>query len=350
MKAYALVFVALLSAEAFASKARVNSLLGADHLVDTQTVFTVPSHVQLLNPYMTFEFGAQGAGAEGGIMRRIGEGSLLVYLGHQNTTELGFETIPLADDDIRSGDGYLTQNNPIEVVYGFGNMGVGLSLSNVDNETAKTKETTVVGKFGMNFTKESWMYVHVHALSQAEKAAGTQTDEMEVGPYLTGGASMAMGNLRLFGDLAFGQGKEDLAVGSDQDVKTMAVSVGVEDRSLKTDAADIYYGIKFGYAKREYEKDEKSAFLLPAFLGVEAPVTSWAIIRASVFQNILVGKTKDETPATDVEAGVPANTLVAAGLGLKHGNFILDGSLTAAGTGNVNGSTFLSQASITYNF
>jgi hypothetical protein len=344
MKAYALLFIALLSAEAFASKARVNSLLGADHLVDTQTVFTVPSHVQLLNPFMTFEFGAQGAGAEGGIMRRIGEGSLMVYLGHQNTTEI------VSDGDIRTGDGYIGQNNPIEVVYGFGNMGFGLSVSNVDNETAKTKETTIVGKFGMNFTKESWMYVHVHALSQAEKLAGTRTDEMEAGPYLEAGASMAMGNIRLFGDLAFGQGEEDLAVGSDQDVKTMAANIGIEDRSLKTAAADIYYGISLGYAKRDFEKDEKSAFRLPAFMGIEAPVTSWAIVRASVAQNILVGKTKDETPTPDVEAGIPANTLVAAGLGLKHGNFVVDGSLTAAGNGNINTSSFLSQGSITYSF
>jgi hypothetical protein len=344
MKAYALLFVALVSAEAFASKARVNSLLGADHLVDTQTVFTVPSHVQMLNPYMTFEFGAQGAGAEGGLMRKVGDGSLMLYLGHQNTTTIA------ADSDIRTGNGYLAQNNPIEAVYGFGNMGFGLSVSNVDNDSANTKETTIVGKFGMNFTKESWMWVHVHALSTAEKAAGTTTDEMQAGPYLTGGASFAMGSLRVFGAAEFGQGKQDLAAGTDQDVKTMGINVGIEDRSLKNDAADIYYGILLDYSKREYEKDEKSAFVLPAFLGIEAPVTSWAIVRASVMQNILVGNTKDETPATDVEAGIASNTLVAAGLGLKYGNFVLDGSLTAAGTGNINGSSFLSQASITYNF
>lgn len=344
MKAFALIIAALLSAPAFASKARVNSLIGADHLVDTQTVFTVPSHVQLLNPYMTFEFGAQGAGAEGGIMRKLGAGSLMLYLGHQNTT-----AIP-ADGDIRTGNGYLAQNNPIEAVYGFGNMGVGLSLSNVDNDTAKTKETTVVGKFGMNFNNESWMFAHVQLVSTAEKPAGTQKDEMEAGPYIQAGASFAVNTFRFFGNLDFGQGKQDLAVGTDQDVKTMALSVGVEDRSLKTEVADIYYGLRLGYSKREYEKDERSAFVLPAFLGIEAPVTSWAIVRASVAQNILVGNTKDETPNPDLDAGIPSNTLVAAGLGLKYGQFILDGSLTAAGTGNINGSSFLSQASITYNF
>ncbi len=202
----------------------------------------------------------------------------------------------------------------------------------------------------MNFTRESWMWVHLHAISNAEKAAGTSKDELSAGPYLAGGASFALGTLRLFGSLDFGQGKEDLAVGTDQDVKTLGLKVGIEDRSLKTDAADIYYGISAGYSKREFEKDEKSRFALPAFIGIEAPVTSWAIVRASVMQNILLGSAKDETGTTDVKTGIASDTLVAAGLGLKHGNFILDGSLTAASTGNINGSSFLSQASITYNF
>lgn len=342
MKAYALLLAALFSAQAFASKARVNSLLGADHLVDTQTIFTVPSHVQLLNPFLTYEFGAAGAGAEGGVMRHVGPGNLFAYMGHQNTTSLG-----LADGDIRTTNGYLSQTNPIEVIYGVGNMGFGASISRVDNDTAKTEETTLVGKFGMNFTKESWMWVQLHAISNAKNSS---EDEMAAGPYLKGGASFALGTLRLFGELNFGQGKEDLKVGTDEDVKSLGLNVGIEDRSLKTDAADIYYGIQVGYAKREYEKDEKSAFVLPAFIGIEAPVTSWAIVRASVAQNILFGSTKDETATPTANAGIANDTTVAAGLGLKYGNFILDGSLTAAGTGNINGSSFLSQSSITYNF
>ncbi len=137
MKAYALLFAALFSAQAFASKARINSLLGADHLVDTQTVFTVPSHVQLLNPYLTYEFGAKGSGAEGGLMRKVGPGSLMAYFGHQNTTSID------ADGDTRAGLGYLTQNNPIEVIYGFGNLGFGASIRKLT--TIRQKQRDHVG-------------------------------------------------------------------------------------------------------------------------------------------------------------------------------------------------------------
>src|SRR5690606_18762788 len=105
--------VALFCGNAMASKARVNSLLFADHIVDTQTTFTVPSHVNLLNPFMTFEFGAQGAGAEGGIMRKVGSGNLLLYVGHQNTMP------NLSEGDLRTARGFIGQNNPVEAIYGF---------------------------------------------------------------------------------------------------------------------------------------------------------------------------------------------------------------------------------------
>lgn len=346
MKGFALFIAAVFSASAFASKARVNSLLGADHLVDTQTVFTVPSHVNLLNPFMTFEFGAQGAGAEGGILRKAGGGNLMVYLGHQNLTE------NFVDGDLRASAGYIAHNNPIEVIYGKGNHGFALSLSHVDNETAGTKDTSLVGKWGMNYTPESWVWAHVHLYDTAEKTAAGVTDEISWMPYLRGGISHAMGNYRVFGTIEFGKGEQEFGTpgAQNQDITDTNVSIGFEDRTLKMENADIYYGIGFLYNKRDYDGDEASGYALPAFLGIEAPVLSWATVRASVQQNVIVGKTETKTAGTTTEAGINANTLVAAGLGFKHGNFILDGALTAAANGNINGNQFLSQASLTYNF
>lgn len=346
MKAYALLIVALFCGNAMASKARVNSLLGADHLVDPQTIFTVPSHVQLLSPFMTYEFGAQGAGAEGGIMRKVGPGNLFAYLGHQNTTNSDLK------GDTRVDQGYISQNNPIEVIYGVGNMGFGASLSRVNNSTADTEEMTVVGKWGMNITNESWAWAHVHLISQAEKPGTGGQDEINAGPYLSGGLSWAIGNARLFGQVDLGQGEQDFAntATQDQDIKTTNLLVGVEDRSLKTANADIYYGIALDYNKREYESNEASSYQLPVFMGIEAPVVSWATVRASVRQNVLLGESKDETTTPSTKSGINSDTLVAAGLGFKYNNFQLDGSLTAASNGNINGSQFLSQASITYNF
>ena len=119
---------------------------------------------------------------------------------------------------------------------------------------------------------------------------------------------------------------------------------------MKTDKADIYYGIKAVYANRSGDGPDQRGYKLPAFVGIELPVVSWATFRGSVQQNILVGQTKDETVTGAKEDTVTADTRVAAGLGLKYNNLVLDGSLTAASNGNVNGNQLLSQASVTYTF
>ncbi|MGE3759806.1 MAG: hypothetical protein AB7H97_18715 [Pseudobdellovibrionaceae bacterium] len=345
MKKLVLVMFALLSAEAFASKARVNSLIGADHLVDAQTTFQIPSHLNLLNPFLTFEMGTQGTDAEAGVMRKVGGGNLMLYVGHQNTTA------SVAQGDMRTVNSYTEQVNPIEILYGAGNMGFGVSISNSDNKAASTKETTVVGKWGMNFDKESWAWANVQLYSRAAKGAGAAKTEITPSPYLSGGVSMAMNTMRVFGRLDAGRGKYDASTAStNKDLNDLNIQAGVEDRSLRTNAADIYYGAKVAWAKRTYDSKDISNYQLPVFIGIEAPVFSWMTVRASASQNVLFGETKDETTTPTSKTDIPANTLVAAGLGFTHAGFTLDGSLTAAGNGNINGNQFMTQAALTYNF
>jgi len=348
MRIVVLLAAALLSSNAFASKARVASLQGANHLVDTQTVFTVPSHVLLLNPYLTFEFGTAGTEAEGGIMRNSGNGKLLLYMGHQNTTESDIYV------DNRVARTYIEQRNPLEAIYGVGNMAYGVSLSHGENHTAGDKETSVVLKWGMNDGQDGWFYAHVHAWDATERRNGTNQDKMNAMPYITFGGAKASGKMRFFGEVNYGKWTEDPgATGSqDIDITDMDFSLGVEDRSLKTDAADIYYGIRATYAQRDIDTTpgaKVKGYKLPAFIGIEIPVVSWATFRSSVQQNVLIGEIEDETVPTQ-EDSPAADTTVAAGLGLKYGNLVLDGSLTAAGNGQINGNQFISQASVTYNF
>lgn len=343
MKKLVLFCAALMSVNAFASKARVNSLQGANHLVDTQTVFTVPSHINLLNPYLTMEFGAAGTGAEGGIMRNnMFGGKLLLYVGHQNTTESDIY------GDLRGSNTYIEQRNPIEAIYGVGNMAFGASLSHAEDKTAGDKETSVILKWGMNIENDGWLYAHLNVWDAAERRNGTDTETLTTMPYLKLGGATAMGTLRFFGELNYGKSTIE-AGGGDADVNEMDLSVGVEDRSLKTDAADIYYGIRAAYADRDNDGDHQKGYRLPAFIGLEMPVVSWATFRASVQQNILLGMSEDEVAGSE-EDSTPADTTVAAGVGLKWGNLILDGNLTAAGDGNINGNNFISNASVTYNF
>ena len=345
MKRLVLVLLALMNAEAFASKARVNSLIGADHVVDIQTAFTVPSHLLLLNPFLTFEMGAPGTDAEAGVMRKVANGNLMAYIGHQNTTASA------AEGDIRTANAFTGQVNPVEILYATGNMGFGGSISHSDNKSAATKETTVIGKWGMNLAKESWAWANVQLVSTAEKGAGGAKTSITASPYLSGGLSYAVSTMRYFGRLDLSKGKFDAAAGvTDKDLTDVNIAAGLEDRSLRTNAADIYYGAKFEYAKRSYDSKNVTSYALPVFVGIEAPLFSWMTVRASASQNVLIGSKKSEKTTPTTESDIQANTKVAAGLGFTHGSFTLDGSMTAALDGNINGNQFLSQASITYNF
>lgn len=341
MKNLVLIFAVLVGTEAFASKARVNTLLGADHIVDSQTVFTNPAHVHLLSNYLTFEMGAVGAGAEAGFLKNTPSGAKLMgYLGHQNPTPGGA--------DIRTAGTYLTQNNPIEIIYGTGNQGYGVSVSNVDNKKAGTKETTVVGKWGI-VTDEYTAYAHLHLISSAEKTA--TSDKMNAAPQILVGGNKKNGDYHLFGAAHIGNAKRDLN-GASTDTKDTNFTVGVEDRSMKSTAADIYYGVALNLLNRDVGGAKQSTTSLPVFVGLEYAVTTWATFRASASQNLLIGSVKDETgtPSNSDADGIANNTRVASGLGLKYNNLLLDGAFTASTSGAVNGTTFLTQASVTYFF
>ena len=337
------IAIVLASTSAFASKARLNALQGADHIVDTQSVFTYPSHLNALKPYLTFEFGTAGTDAEGGLVKSFSNGDkLLLYVGHKHTTTI------LGGADLRTASGYLGQVNPIEVIYGTGNSAYGLSLSTIDNKKSKTKETTAILKYGLSMNSMN-LFAHVAAVSTAEKANGVNTDKINSAPRINLGANNAFGDMHLFGAITYGETKNTIAT-VDTKTKDTALNIGLEDRSLKNDTSDIYYGANAQYAIRDVEGKKITSSQLPVFVGIEHTITTWATFRGSVSQNLLVGSTKDETIAASDADGIASNTTAAAGLGLNYGKLQLDGTLTAGTDGKVNGTTFLSQASVTYTF
>lgn len=352
MKSILVAALVLTSVQAFASKARILALQGADHLVDSQTIFQNPAHVHLLGTYITFEMGATGAGAEGGVLRNVGDAKLGVYLGHQNTTTTYFPTVA---GDLRTANTYITQNNPVEVTYGVGKMAFAVSLSNVDNKKAKTKETSVVAKYGVLLDGAS-VYAHLTAISAAEKSNTVSgNDKLTTAPGVTVGGDMDRGDMRYFGQISMTNSKLETAgtTPTSSDIKDQNLKIGLLDRSLKTKESDIYYGAAILYSVRDTSGKKLTANALPVFLGIEHTLNTWAIFRASVQQNLLFGSTKDENvtaPTSTDPDGIGNNTSVASGLGLKYGQLTLDGTLAAATSGAVNGTAFLTQASVTYNF
>lgn len=334
--------VALLSSGALASKSRIATLQGAEHLVDIQTVFINPAHLNLLNPYLTFEMGASGAtnspNAEGGFSKKLNSGNIIsIYLGHDNTTTL------------RDGVTYLKQQNPIEVIYGTKNMGFGGSVSSVNNKKSGTKETTLVGKYGIVMDGGVSAYGNITLVSTAEQTVGVVTKKITASPGFTAGGSKDDGENRFFGSLTYGQAKKEEPPIT-TNYKNAAVQLGWLDHSLKNKDSDIYYGLRLDYSSSDQDAGKVTALALPAFIGIEYAVTNWATFRGSVSQNILLGSLKDGTAVNTDEDGINSNTTFAAGLGLKFASLSFDGSLVAASNGNVNGTSFVTNASVTYNF
>jgi hypothetical protein len=330
------ILILFIQSQSFASKARVTSLQGADHLIDLQTTFINPVHLNYLLPFITYEMGAAGNGAEGGFSQKLSDGrNLAFYLGHNNTT------------DLRGTSTYLDQQNPIEVIYGMGDKAFSASFSTVDNKKSGTKETTLIGKYGTS-TLDSQFYAHLHLISNATKT-GTPDQKLNAAPVIVIGGSKDLGANRIFGGLNYGSARTESGSTS-TDYKDTALSVGCENRSLKKQDADIYYGAQLNYFSRDIEGKKIVNTSLPVFLGMELNMNTWAVFRGSVSQNFILGSTKDETATNTDPDGINSNTTFAGGLGLKYNNLILDGSLAASTSGQVNGASFLTSAAVTYNY
>lgn len=331
---------------AHASKARVKSLLGTKHLVDTQTAFTYPQYVTKLSDLIAFEFGPTGQGttdpkAEGGIYRKYSDATMALYLGHHDEVQSAARTLTT----------YPMQTNPLQFFYGKANWGFTVGLSNTDKKTAKEKETTLFGGFGMDIN-DITLGANVELLANAEKDSAGTTKKY------TGAPHIGLNMLKYFGDnymhaaLSYSDMKAEQAAG-DQKLKNLGAEVGFVDRSLKNANRDLYYGISLAYSDLDVEGKHRKTMTLPLSLGVEHNLNTWAVARASITQNFLLGNTQDEigtTAPADAQDTIANNTTVSAGLGFNYSNITLDGVLSASKTGDVNGNAVLANAGVTYKF
>lgn len=339
MKKFVLVSVLSLVAatQAHASKARIQALQKAEFLKDSQTVFENPAHVNSLGKYLTLEMGGStntaAPKAEGGLFGEELGANMGVYVGHLSPIQQSLRAGAAASEN---------QNNPVEVFYAKDGWGASVALSNSEDKTTDVKEQYLAVRYGVDRDGMEFSGT-VEAIAVTE----TGTDKTVGAPYITLNFEKEMGATGyFFSKFNWGSGKYEAAAG-DTDVKDLGAEVGVLSRQIK----NVYYGVSLAYAKRELGS-EITALNLPIFAGVEAEVTSWAVVRASVSQSFLLSSVQDKNQAAPAD-GVITNkndTTVAAGVGLKYNNFALDGVVAGSTTGQINGNDVLTQASITYNF
>ncbi len=363
-----IVAVALVATSAFASKARLGALQSSPHLQDTRDVFVEPDQALAHGEFATIELsansvytGAAGTGndaspaAEGGFVRKMGENAALgAYLGNKAMNQANNAmALVAATPKIQ---------NPLNVYYAnkMGEMqwGLGLNYSNSEDKVAKNKSIST----GLNASISStagWEAQLGLGIAGEATNADTIKYEQKSPMLLSGGYWMdtmfIFGKYEMYG--AKSSNKVTGAAGAEIDFNAM--SIGVVN-SHKKDGADFFYGVSYVMTTNKTKdgpKTEKT--MLPVVIGIEADATSWMVLRASVTQNILIDTTKT-TPATGNATTDLSNyddTVAAAGIGLKLGKFMVDGSLAAtngpaaqSGKFGTESAGFLSNLGLTYMF
>lgn len=375
MKQLLVIALALVSTNAFASRARVTSLGNSTHIVDTQSIFLNPAKMFLMGDFVSLESGktaTNNAGtigtnpndnAEGTLVRSMGDAKWALALGHksENASMFGLRNMLAATVAANSK---FEQQNPVEFSYGMksGDMTWAATLvySNYNDKKNEIKEDSAGVRFGM--LMGAW---DIHAgvgLSSNVKdktaAGGTGVNFKGTGSYSVY-AGYSMENLYTFGEVTLAGAKMESQTSGAELAKVDAqrITLGVVD-SNKKDGNEFFYGAKLAsFTQKEKVADQKTTTLsLPVIVGLEAEATSWMTLRGSLTQTVILSDSKVETGSTVNSEFAPGanNTVAAIGAGLKFNKITVDGSLEGltggAANQNLNGNTLLSTVGLTYMF
>lgn len=351
--ALVLLAATLLSAPAFASKARVTALGGSSQVTDVQDIFEKPSYLGKFGEFATIEMGDSTIGgavdAEGGFVKNHGDAKLGFYLGRKSAYTNGY----------RAALGMLGQENPFEVLYGWKNgdmnLGASFSYSNSDKKAAKTKQSAMGIRVGA-YT-DMWDASLIMGLGSSAEDNSTAGSEKKA----TGTSGMAINagyniNENLYGTFVYATDgfKYEVAgvEAAAQDFSRMNLGLS---SGWKKDGVHFFYGANYNTDTTTYKKTTPSTndgkkdvtTTLPVHFGMEADANTWLTLRSSLSQNVFLSSVK----AMDGDADTVANNTTAAlGAGLKFGKLTVDGSMSAGTTGTLTLDNVLTNASLTYMF
>lgn len=320
--------LSLVAPAANATKARMSALQYANFWVDTQNIFEYPQYISKLGQFATFELGPTGAfgtspKAEGGFFKKLSSGGILgAYLGHTD----GFI------GGIRNKASSAQQQNPVYIGYANGDTGYGFSFSYANIKSTTEKDLTLGANFGTKVNDIN-LGAQANFYSVGEKA-GVKTT---VAPSVLLSADTQYTTWNLYGN-AFA-GFYDTGVAAN----VFAITLGAQDHGVKlAEKGTFFYGseasVGFGTAP--------VSVALPVYVGLEMDVASFAAVRGSLSQNLLVGFNK-AAAGTDFNKN---DTKVSFGGSLKVGKLQLDSLLAVGTSGALNGTTFMTNAGLSYFF
>ncbi len=362
MKKILVIALALASVNAFGSRARMTALGNAEHLIDTQTMYTNPSDMFYVGgDFVAIESGTantntKGTNPEGLVVRSMGDAKLGLSLGHRSDNASSY-TGGLRQGQTLATLGNANQQNPVELTYGMkaGDMAYAGTLvySNYDDKISKNKESSAGLRLGMRMGAID-AAVGLGLLNKVENPATEYKGTLGVSAE----AGYTMDSMYLFGKIVAAGYKLDAVVGGGELAKVDSTDIQVGAiSSVKKDGSEFFYGARLvnTTVKNATGAGTKNTALnLPIFMGLEVDASSWLVLRGSVTQRlVLLDNTKNEVGSnTTVETSPGANSTVAAlGAGLKFNKLTFDGTLSAGGVSQtVNTTDLLGQVGVTYMF
>lgn len=361
--------LAVLSTNAFASKARVealnqDSVRGSEYISDSRNVFRNPASLNTMSNYLITEWGSSTAvntadsqtapRAEGGFFREAGAFNYGLYLGNDQT-------------DRSRNAGFLPQDNALDLFFS-GDMGLQWGAK---VHYAGSKDETVVGNtrknsaFGLGLGVASGAFDAYLDLTLSDKSTGRTgglaADEFKTKPSYVVGGSYSMSGNTFFASYEANKTSEKIT-NTTSTVKDSTITAGAGRTWDVNPTAKIFTDAKlvFGSSQGASPAPKLKTQTLPVTLGMEAEATSWLTLRGSVTQNVILN-TEETSVANVAKKRTKTNTTnVAAGATLNFGKLKVDGVIgnTAASragtTGTENGvlttDNLLTRVGVTYMF
>jgi hypothetical protein len=339
--------LAVLSTNAFASKARVealnqDSVRGSEYISDSRNIFRNPAMLNSMSNYVITEWGVGAAAdsatsprAEGGFFREAGAFNYGLYLGNNQgqTRDAGF----------------LSQTNAMDLFFS-GDMGVqwGAKL----HYAAQQDETAAAFKkknnaFGLGLGVASGAFDAYLDLTLADKSEGETAagDEFKTKPSFIVGGSYAMGGNTFFA--SYESNKSEQKIGTTTTTnKDSEISVGAGRTWDINPTAKVFTDAKivigttentFNTTSQVASNPKLKSQAMPVTIGMEAEATSWLTLRGSVTQNVILGSQEEDSNLITVAAGtakkktIANSTNVSAGATLNFGKLKVDGVIGTTG-------------------
>ena len=319
--------LALLSTNAFASKARVqalgqDSVRGSEYIADSRNVFRNAAALNETKNYLVTEWGtavdSDGVAApraEGGFFREMGAFNYGVYLGSDSERNA----------DRAAAGTFLAQDNAVDLFLS-GDMGVkwGARLhyaNSKDQQTASFEKKNSALGLGLGVVAgaaEGYLNVDI---SDKSTGATIASDEYKTKPSYIVGGSYTMNDYTMFASYESGKVERKLA-NVNSTTKNSEVVVGAGRTMEINPTARVFGDLQLNLVTTEVVAGKTKVQALPLTLGMEADATSWLTLRGSVSQPVLLNTTKNPAGKKNTRTN---QTTVAAGGTLNFGKLKVDG-------------------------